>query len=61
MNTLEAIAQRYSERNFRAQQIDEKDLELLLKAGMQAPVASGHYDSLHMGQALKWVFLLPLF
>lgn len=48
MNTLEAIAQRYSERNFRAQQIDEKDLELLLKAGMQAPVASGHYDSLHI-------------
>ena len=48
MNTLEAIAGRYSQRNFSAQQIDEKNLERLLKAGMQAPVASGRYDSLHI-------------
>ena len=48
MNTLEAISKRVSVRAYKSDQIPEKDLQLILKAGMSAPVGSGAYDSLHI-------------
>lgn len=48
MNTLEAIARRVSVRKYRPEPVPEEDLQKFLKAGMQAPVASGAYDSVHL-------------
>lgn len=48
METLEAIAKRTSTRKFKETQISEGDLQIILKAGMSAPVGSGLYESLHI-------------
>lgn len=48
MNTLEAIKKRVSVRAYQPEQISEEALETILKAGMQAPVASGGYASMHL-------------
>lgn len=48
METLEAIAKRYSCRKFKSEPIREGDLQKLLKAGMSAPVGMAAYDSLRI-------------
>lgn len=48
MEALEAIAKRTSTRKFTEVQISEDNLQVILKAGMSAPVGSGAYDSLHI-------------
>lgn len=48
MNTIETISKRYSCRNFDGKQITESDLDLIIKAGMSAPVARGLYENLHI-------------
>lgn len=48
MNTIETIFKRYSCRNFDGKQITESDLDLIIKAGMSAPVARGLYENLHI-------------
>lgn len=49
MNTLEAIAKRYSARAYDPnRQIPEEALQAILNAGMAAPVGSGAYDTLHL-------------
>lgn len=48
MNTLDAIKNRYSCRNYDGRQISESDLTKILEAGMSAPVARGLYDTLHI-------------
>ena len=48
MNTLEAIAKRYSCRNYKPEQIPEEALDEILKAGMAAPVGRALYDNLHI-------------
>lgn len=57
MNTLEAIAKRYSCRSYKLEQISEEALEAILKAGMAAPVGSGAYDSLHITVVQDWDLL----
>ena len=48
MNTIDAISKRYSCRNYDGRQISESDLDLIIKAGMCAPVARGMYENLHI-------------
>lgn len=48
MNTLEAIAKRKSTRSYRAEQIGEEALAVIIKAGCAAPIALAKYDSLHI-------------
>ena len=48
MESLEAISRRRSVRSFRPDPIGDDTLEIILDAGMRAPVASGRYDSLHI-------------
>lgn len=48
MNTIEAILKRKSTRLYKNIQISEENLNLILKAGMQAPLALGAYDSVHL-------------
>lgn len=48
MNTIEAIEKRVSVRSFGPDQIPEEALQVILKAGMAAPVASNDYASLHL-------------
>ncbi len=48
METIKAICLRKSVRNYKPEQIPEKSLDIILKAGVQAPVASAKYDSLHI-------------
>ena len=48
MRTLEAIAKRKSTRSYKAKQIDEDALEIIIKAGFASPVAMAKYDSLHI-------------
>ena len=57
MNTLEAIAKRYSARAYKSEQISEENLNEILKAGMSAPVGSGLYDSLHISVIQEWDLL----
>ena len=57
MNTLEAIAKRYSCRNYKPEQISEETLNEILKAGMAAPVGSAAYDSLHITVIQDWDLL----
>ncbi len=54
MNTLEAIAKRVSTRAYKQEQISEESMEIILKAGMSAPVASGAYNSLHITVIQNW-------
>jgi len=46
METLEAIKNRVSTRKFLKKQITKKDLNIILEAGKQAPVAYNKYDDL---------------
>ena len=48
METLQAIARRTSVRKYRPEQIPEEALQLVLEAGMAAPVGSNDYKSLHL-------------
>lgn len=49
MNTLEAIAKRYSARAYDPnRQVPEEALQAIFKAGMAAPVGSNAYDTLHL-------------
>ena len=48
MEALEAIEKRNSTRKFKETQISEENLQIILKAGMSAPVGSGAYDTLHI-------------
>ena len=57
MNTLEAIAKRYSCRSYQPEQITEEALDTILKAGMAAPVGTGAYDSLHITVLQDWELL----
>ena len=61
MNTLEAIANRKSTRSFRAEQISEETLEIILKAGCAAPVAMARYDSLHITVVQKDEIIAEIF
>lgn len=44
MNTLEAISKRKSTREYKPEQISKENLDVVLKAGMSAPVAMARYD-----------------
>ncbi len=48
MNTLEAIGSRKSTRSFTDEMISKNELQIILKAGMSAPIGMGKYDSLHI-------------
>lgn len=48
METLEAIAKRYSCRKFTFEPVSEENLQKILNAGMQAPVGMGAYDSIQI-------------
>lgn len=48
MKTIDSILKRYSCRNYDGRQISEDDLNIILKAGMSAPVARGMYENLHI-------------
>ena len=47
MNTLTAIATRRTTRDFKPDQISDKDLKIILSAGSSAPVALGDYSYVH--------------
>ncbi len=61
MDTLQAIFNRKSTRSYKPDLISEEALEIILKAGMAAPVASGRYDSLHLTVVQKNEILKDLF
>lgn len=46
METLDAINKRVSTRKFLSEQIKEEELQIILNAGKQAPVAYNRYDEL---------------
>ena len=46
METLDSIKNRVSTRKFLQKQIEEKDLQIILEAGKQAPVAYNKYSDL---------------
>lgn len=48
METIKAISLRKSVRAYKTEQIPAKVLDMIVKAGFKAPVASGKYDSLHI-------------
>lgn len=48
METLEAISLRKSVRDYKREQISDKVLDVIVKAGFKAPVGSNQYDSLHI-------------
>lgn len=48
METLKTIAKRKSTREFKPDQISDKDLETILYAANMAPVAHGEYENLHL-------------
>ncbi len=48
METLEAISLRKSVRSYKPEQISDEVLDIIVKAGFRAPVASNKYDSLHI-------------
>lgn len=48
MNTLEAISLRKSTRAYKPEQISEQVLDIIVKAGIAAPVASAKYETLHI-------------
>ena len=48
METLEAIVKRKSTRAFKPDQISEHDLELILNAATEAPVAFGEYKNINL-------------
>ena len=48
MNAIESITARKSTRAYKSKQISNNDLEIILQAGMAAPVGSSAYDTLHI-------------
>lgn len=48
METLKALSLRKSVRAYKPEQITDEILNLIIKAGFQAPVATCKYDSLHI-------------
>ncbi len=48
MNAIESIKKRKSTRSYNSKQINNSNLEMILQAGMAAPVGSNAYDSLHI-------------
>lgn len=48
METTKAISLRKSVRSYKPEQLPEKELDMIVKAGFKAPVASAQYDSLHI-------------
>lgn len=48
MKALDAIFSRTSTRAYKSEQISDKALDTIIKAGSAAPVASAKYDSLHL-------------
>ena len=60
MKALEAIAKRVSVRAYKAEQIPEDALQMIIQAGCAAPVASGLYDSLHISVVQDWDLLNEL-
>lgn len=48
MELFEAINKRFSNRKYLDKQINDEDLEKILKAGMQAPVGRGKYEDMHI-------------
>ena len=48
VEVFEAIEKRFSNRKFLDKQINNEDLNKILKAGMQAPVGRGRYDDMHI-------------
>ena len=61
MNTLQAIFNRKSARAYTSTPIPEESLELILKAGMAAPVANANYESLHLTVVCNEDILQELF
>ena len=48
MNTLEAIKKRRSVRSYTDEPVTAEEMDAILAAGMQAPVGSGAYDTMHV-------------
>lgn len=48
METLKTISLRKSVRSYKPEQITDDVLDIIIKAGFKAPVASNKYDSLHI-------------
>lgn len=48
METLKAITMRKSTRAFKAEQISDEDLDIILGAGCAAPVGMGAYETIHL-------------
>lgn len=48
MQTIEAIAKRYSVRSYEAKSVPEDLLNIVLTAGCAAPVGNGSYQSMHI-------------
>ena len=48
MELFEVINKRFSNRKFLERQINNEDLNKILKAGMQAPVGRGRYEDMHI-------------
>lgn len=48
MDTVSTIMSRKSVRLYKSEQIEDSNLEIILQAGMAAPVGSNAYDSLHI-------------
>lgn len=48
MDAIESIMKRTSIRAYRSEQITDEVLQMILQAGMAAPVGSNAYDTLHM-------------
>lgn len=48
MELFEVINKRFSNRKFLERQINNEDLNKILKAGMQAPVGRGKYEDMHI-------------
>ena len=61
MNTIDAIKNRYSCRNFDGRQISEEDLNLIIDSGCSAPVARGLYDLLHITVVQNELLLNEIF
>lgn len=61
MNTLHTIFTRKSTRSYTATPIPSESLDLILKAGMAAPVANARYDSLHLTVVQNEEILQDLF
>lgn len=48
METIKAISLRKSVRAYKPEQIPKETMDIIVQAGLKAPVASGKYDSLHI-------------